>query len=183
LPKYFISWGISRKFSIWILPGTTGSFWVQSLQSFFLFCLIWDFKTSGNFQKYFMSWKITRESYLWITFGTTGSFWVQSLQTFFVLYYLGLYLIEKSAESPQSIYSLAQLARLLDTRRVYPFKKYGNFSNLTQRQEVHWLTNDKTKSSKRCNAGVMRGSSIRRKSLKNMVFHAKRITYHCPIAF
>jgi hypothetical protein len=41
---------ISRKSSIWIFHGTTGSFCVQSLQ-FFLFCLIWDYKTSRDIRK------------------------------------------------------------------------------------------------------------------------------------
>jgi hypothetical protein len=36
---------ISRKSSIYRFLGRSGSFWVQSLQTFF-FCLIWDYKTS-----------------------------------------------------------------------------------------------------------------------------------------
>jgi hypothetical protein len=28
----------------------------------FLFCLIWDYKTSGDLSKYFMSWEIIRKS-------------------------------------------------------------------------------------------------------------------------
>jgi hypothetical protein len=36
LQKYFVSWEIIRKCSIWIFPGTTGSFWVQILQTFFV---------------------------------------------------------------------------------------------------------------------------------------------------
>jgi hypothetical protein len=31
-----VSWEIIRKSSIWIFPGTTGSFWVQRPQAFFL---------------------------------------------------------------------------------------------------------------------------------------------------
>jgi hypothetical protein len=32
-----VSWEIIRKSSVWIFPGTTGSFWVQSLQTLFVF--------------------------------------------------------------------------------------------------------------------------------------------------
>jgi hypothetical protein len=34
LQTYFVSWEIIRKSSTWIFSGTTGLFWVQSLQTF-----------------------------------------------------------------------------------------------------------------------------------------------------
>jgi hypothetical protein len=87
----------------------------------FLFCLIWDYKTSGDLQTYFMCWEILRKSSIWIFPGTTGSFWVQSLQTFFcfVLFafirlqetYKNILRATRSSGSPQYGYSLAKLAR------------------------------------------------------------------------
>jgi hypothetical protein len=82
-------WEISRKSSIWIFPGTTGSFEVQSLQTFFVLSF-WDFKTSRDIHKKNEGCEISRKSSIWIFPGTTGSFWVQRLQTFFVLFFLGL---------------------------------------------------------------------------------------------
>jgi hypothetical protein len=47
LQTYFVSWEIIKKSSIWILPNTTGSFWIQSLQTFF----VWSFLGLKDFRR------------------------------------------------------------------------------------------------------------------------------------
>jgi hypothetical protein len=50
LQTYFVSWEIIRKSSTWIFSGTTGLFWVQSLQTFFVWSSLElkDFKRLSN---------------------------------------------------------------------------------------------------------------------------------------
>jgi hypothetical protein len=71
--------GISWKSSIWIFPATTGSFWVQSLQKFFvLFYLrLRDFeRLQETFEKKIETLSISWKSSVCKFPGTTGSFWV-----------------------------------------------------------------------------------------------------------
>jgi hypothetical protein len=50
LQTYFMSWEIIRKSSIWIFPGTTGSFWVQNIQTFF-FVLFGSIRLQETFEE------------------------------------------------------------------------------------------------------------------------------------
>jgi hypothetical protein len=58
--KKFEGWEISRKSSIWIYPGTTGSFWIQSFQ---IEIRISDIRRLSKKKR----WEIIKKSSIWIS--------------------------------------------------------------------------------------------------------------------
>jgi hypothetical protein len=62
--KYFESWEVKKKSSIWTFLDKTGSFWVQNNQRKFfdLFEVMKIWETKRDFGKYFESWEIRKKA-------------------------------------------------------------------------------------------------------------------------
>jgi hypothetical protein len=101
-----------------------------------LFCVIWDYKTSGDLQKYFMSWEKIRKSSIWIIPGTTGLYLGIESPNIFGFVPFGIISFKetlkkklmagRSAGNLQSIYSLRNWLVLgSESQNIFGFVPFG----------------------------------------------------------